>query len=187
VLKARLLELEAELIAKEEAEKLADVTELPPDCELLLEHLEVELSPKLAALVASDWKGFLTYRRTKGELIVCRGRAFKEDRVFGKWKAGLDVPYGLDTMTEYMRGFDVSPPQDLDHLMINFGLGNAVKVFLWYGENISPYRLIFQAEIEDYPQDALTAAISDALGWIVNRPKAVTLPQYLKQLKSGQE
>ena len=187
MLKARLLELEAELIAKEEAQKLAGTTELPADCLILLENLEKDLSPQLTGTVAPDWKGFLTYRRNKSELIVCRGRAFKETGMFGKWRSGLDVPYGLDTMTEYKRGFDVSPPQDLDHLMVNFGVGKTVRVFLWYGENISPYRLIFQAEIEDYPEDALHAAVSEGLGWIVNKPKNLTLPEYFKQIKAGEK
>jgi hypothetical protein len=181
LLKARLLELESELLAKEEAQRLANIDLLLPECEILLEDLERELAPTLAATIGSNWKGFLTYRRHVGELIICRGRSFKESGMFGKWRAGLDVPYGLDTVTEYLRKFDVSPPQDLDHLMVNFGRGKSVRVFLWYGENISAYRLIFQAEMEENPEDALTAAISDGLGWIMRKPKELTLPEFLKQ------
>jgi len=185
MLKARLLELESELLAKEEAKRLANLDFLPPECYLILEELERELAPSLGSLIGPDWKGFLTYKRKQGELIVCRGRSFKESGIFGKWRAGLDVAYGLDTITEYMRKFDVTPPQDLDHLMVNFGRGKSVRVFLWYGENISPYRLIFQAEMEESPDHALSLAVSEALGWIMRKPKSLTLPEFLKQeLKS---
>jgi hypothetical protein len=181
VLKARLLELESELLAKEETKRLANIDILPPECQLLLEDLERELAPALASNIGVDWKGFLTYRRHVGELIICRGRSFKENGMFGKWRAGLDVTYGLDTVTEYLRKFDVSPPQDLDHLMVNFGRGTAERVFLWYGENISAYRLIFQADMEDSPEDSLNLAISEALGWIMRKPKELTLPEFLKR------
>lgn len=181
MLKARLLELESELLAKEETKRLANIDILPPECQLLLEDLERELAPALASNIGVDWKGFLTYRRHVGELIICRGRSFKENGMFGKWRAGLDVTYGLDTVTEYLRKFDVSPPQDLDHLMVNFGRGTAERVFLWYGENISAYRLIFQADMEDSPEDSLNLAISEALGWIMRKPKELTLPEFLKR------
>jgi hypothetical protein len=181
LLKARLLELESELLAREEAERLANVRTLPPECELLLEDLESQLAPTLATPLGENWKGFLTYRRHVGELIICRGRTFKEGGMFGKWRAGLDVTYGLDTISEYLRKFDVSPPQDLDHLMVNFGRGKAVRVFLWYGENISPYRLIFQAAMEESPEQPLSMAISEALGWIMRKPKELTLPEFLKR------
>jgi hypothetical protein len=185
LLKARLLELESEMLAKEEAKRLADIEALPPECQLLLEDLERQLGPTLAASMAGSWRGFLTYRRHVGELIVCRGRAFKEGGMFGKWRAGLDVNYGLDTVTEYLRKFDVSPPQDLDHLMVNFGRGKTVRVFLWYGENISPYRLIYQADMEDSAEETLHLAISDALGWIMRKPKELTLPEFLKHEAKG--
>ncbi len=181
MLKARLLELEAEHLAKEEAKRLANVDTLLPDCQLLLEALERELAPSLGSAIGDSWKGFLTYRRHVGELIICRGRSFKEGGMFGKWRAGLDVTYGLDTATEYLRKFDVSPPQDLDHLMINFGRGESVRVFLWYGENISPYRLIYQAEMNETAEEDLSAAVSEALGWIMRKPKQLTLPEFLKQ------
>jgi hypothetical protein len=181
LLKARPLELESELLAKEETKRLANVDTLPPECELLLEELERELAPTLASPIGSNWKGFLTYRRKLGELVICRGRSFKEGGMFGKWRAGLDVAYGLDTATEYLRKFDVSPPQDLDHLMVNFGRGEDLRVFLWYGENISPYRLIFQTDMNESPEDPLNTAISEALGWIMRKPKALTLPEFLKQ------
>jgi hypothetical protein len=181
LLKARLLELESERLAKEEAKRLANVETLPPECALLMEELERELAPTLGSAIGSNWQGFLTYRRQLGQLIICRGRSFKEGGMFGKWRAGLDVNYGLDTVTEYMRKFDVSPPQDLDHLMVNFGSGKTVRVFLWYGENISPYRLIFQADMDETPEQPLMAAISEGLGWIMRKPRALTLPEFLKQ------
>jgi hypothetical protein len=169
------------LLAKEEAQRLANFDVLPPECELLLDDLERELAPTLASAIGTNWKGFLTYRRHVGELIVCRGRSFKESGMFGKWRAGLDVSYGLDTVTEYLRKFDVSPPQDLDHLMVNFGRGKTVRVFLWYGENMAAYRLIFEADMEESPEEPLNAAISEALGWIMRKPKELTLPDFLKQ------
>ncbi|MBS2011115.1 MAG: hypothetical protein JST01_28945 [Cyanobacteria bacterium SZAS TMP-1] len=185
MLRARLLELEAELLAKEEAQRLAANTSLPAECELILEHLERELAPELAGPVSPEWKGFLTYRRQHGELIICRGRAFKESGMFGKWRAGLDVAFGLDTVTEYLRKFDVSPPQDLDHLMVNFGRGKSERVFLWYGENISAYRLIFQCELDESPEQPLSAAIGEGLGWILRKPKDLTLPVYLQQIENS--
>ena len=186
MLKAKLLELEAELIAKEEAKTLADNKSLPAECDLLIKELERELAPALATAIGADWRGFLNYRRRPGELIICRGRSFKENGMFGKWRAGLDVPYGLDTVTEYLRKFDVSPPQDLDHLTVNFGRGDAnqVRVFLWYGENISAYRLIYQSDIDDEQildvEHSLQEAIGEALGWIMRKPKDLTLPEFLK-------
>ncbi len=179
---ARLIELESEIIAKEEAAR--GIKELTPDCEILLATVENELSVKLGDQVASDWKGWISYRRANSQQIIARGRAFKESGLFGKRRAGLDVAYGLDTISEHRRGFDVSPPQDLDHLLLNFGSGDSgVKVFLWYGENIAPYRLIFECDMADEPQDELKDAVLEACGWIVNKPKGVTLPEYLKSQK----
>src|SRR5687767_8804888 len=108
----RLLELESELIAKEQSEKGFAV--LPPDCMTLLAFVEREVGVRLGDKVPRDWKGWLSYRRDKDSLLVCRGRAFPGG-MFGKDRAGLDVSYGLDTITEYQRGFDVTPPQDLDN------------------------------------------------------------------------
>jgi hypothetical protein len=102
--------------------------------------------------------------------------------MFGKPRAGLDVPGGVDTITEFQRGFDVSPPQELDHLLINFGgdVGTP-KVFLWYGENIAPYKLIFMADVESDPHHELGEAIVEACTWIMKRPKHQTLNDFLKE------
>lgn len=179
---ARLLELESELIAKEEAAK--GIPELTADCVLLLESVEKEIGVRLGDEVHNDFRGWLSYYRNRDQLLICRGRAFKESGLFGKWRAGCDVAYGLDTVTEYRRGFDVTPPQDLDHLLVNFGhTGEAVRVFLWYGENIAPYRLIFEAEMEDEPHNTLKDAVIEACVWIVKKPREKTLPEYLSSLE----
>jgi len=179
---ARLLELESEIIAKEEAQR--GLKELTPDCEILLEIVEKEIGMKLADPAAADWKGWLSYRRGKGRVVICRGRAFKESGMFGKHRAGLDVPFGLDTVTEYKRGFDVSPPQDLDHLQVNFGCGDSVRVFLWYGENVAAYRLIFEHEMSEDPDEALKDAVAEACVWIIKKPKELTLPEFLAKQQS---
>lgn len=181
---ARLLELESEIIAKEEAQR--GLKELTPDCNLLLQSIEKELGLKLADQAPHDWKGWLTYRRGADKLMICRGRAFKETGMFGKHRAGLDVAYGLDTITEYKRGFDVSPPQDLDHLLVNFGVGDAIRVFLWYGENIAPYRLIFEQDMHDDPDENLKDAVAEACVWIATKPKELTLPEFLAKQDSGE-
>jgi hypothetical protein len=184
---ARLLEIESELIAKEEAARGID--QLTPECTLLLEMVEKEVGPKLGEGSHKDWKGWLTYRRKKDQLVICRGRCFKESGMFGKLRAGLDVAYGLDTVTEYLRGFDVSPPQDLDHLLVNFGGGGKsdIKVFLWYGENIAPYRLIFEQEMAEDPDGPLTDAVIEACEWIVTKPKELTLPEFLAKQQSSKK
>jgi len=177
---ARLLELESEIIAKEEARR--GLEELTPECEILLSTVEKEIGLKLADAAPDDWKGWLTYRRGKDKVVICRGRAFKESGMFGKHRAGLDVTYGLDTITEYKRGFDVSPPQDLDHLLVNFGRGDSLRVFLWYGENVAAYRLIFEHEMAEDPDEALKDAVAEACVWIVKKPKDLTLPEFLSKL-----
>lgn len=183
---ARLLELESELIAKEEAARGID--HLTPECTLLLEMVEKEVGLKLSENAPKEWKGWLTYRRKKDQLVICRGKCFKENGMFGKHRAGLDVAYGLDTVTEYLRGFDVSPPQDLDHLLVNFGGGKGdVKVFLWYGENIAPYRLIFERDMAEDPDNALTDAVIEACEWIVTKPKELTLPEFLAKQQSSKQ
>ncbi len=188
---ARLLELESEIIAKEQAAR--GLKEVPLECGLLLESIEKDIGLRLGDEAPSDWRGWLTFRRTKEQvdrrldinLIICRGRTFKESGLFGKHRAGLDVSYGLDSVTEYRRGFDVSPPQDLDHLLINFGSGESVKVFLWYGENIAPYRLIFEAEIQDEPHENMSEAVVEACIWIATKPKDMTLPEFLEKQKDN--
>jgi hypothetical protein len=171
------LELESEIIAKEEAQR--GLKELTPDCDILLQTVEKEIGLKLADPAPADWKGWLTYRRGKDKVVILRGRAFKEPGMFGKHRAGLDVAYGADTITEYKRGFDVSPPQDLDHLLVNFGCGDSVRVFLWYGENVAAYRLIFEQEMHEDPDEELKEAVAEACHWIVKKPKDLTLPEFL--------
>ncbi len=182
----RLLELESEIIAKEECAR--GVAELTAECKLILDNVEREIGLRLGDKAARNWRGWLSYRRGKDALIICRGRAFAEGGFFKTWRAGLDCPTGLDSITEYMRHFDVTPPQELDHLLVNFGTGAAIKVFLWYGENIAPYRLIFQAEaaaIACDPVDPLQEAIVEACVWIANRPKHKTLVEFLRDLEYG--
>src|SRR2546427_601832 len=102
----KLLELESELLAKEQSARGFDV--LPAECQSLLDFVEKQITVTLSSKVPRDWKGWICYRRNKDSLIICRGRAFLEGGLFGKFKAGLDVPYGLDTITEYERHFDVT-------------------------------------------------------------------------------
>lgn len=180
----KLLELESELVAKEQAKKTFD--RIPPECEGLLGYVEQQVEVKLAQKVAKDWKGWLSFRRNnKQSLIILRGRAFK-DGLMGATKAGADVPFGLDTVTEYQRGFDVSAPQDLDHLVVNFGNdGKEFRVFLWYGENIAPYKLVFAEDVDTDPHTELSEAIVEACIWIMKRPKHMTLEHFLKSETGG--
>jgi len=178
----RLIELESELLAKEQSQKV--LADLPYECLILLEQVEKEVGIKLAQKVPKDWRGWLSYRRHKTSLVICRGRAFSDSGMFAnKWKAGLDVPYGLDTVTEYERRFDVTPPQDLDHLLLNFGAGEDPKVFLWYGENLAPYKLIFLTDVLDDPEKDLAEAVVEACTWILTRPKEKTLQEFLKEIE----
>lgn len=179
MLHIKLLEVESERIAREEAKKALNSAQLPPECDLLKEFVEEEVGLKLGSPCDSNFCGWLSYRRTGGEILILRGRAFKEG-MFGKWKAGLDVPYGAATASEYLRGYDVSPPQDLDHLMLNFGKGENVRVFIWYGENISPYRLIYEADLDD-SRENLIDALSEGMTWILTKPRELTLPQFIKE------
>ncbi len=191
MLHIKLLELESEIIAKEEAARAKSLAVLPAECDLLKQAVEHEIGMHLADVTAIDWRGWLTYRRGANELIIIRGRAFKESGMFGKVKAGLDFSGGLDSIADYGRQFDVSAPQDLDHLMINFGVvpdddsstTAGARVFLWYGENLAPYRLIFEDEVSDDPEHNLLNAVAEGLSWVVAKPKDLTLPQFLKQKK----
>jgi hypothetical protein len=185
MLHLKLLELEAELLAKEEIERVQKIQALPPECAYFIEQVEEEIGVKLAAQAPSQWRGWLTYRRGNGDLLIIRGRSFKEAGMFGKWKAGLDVNYGLDLAGEYARKIDVTPPQDLDHLMLNFGCGKSTRLFIWYGENISPYRLIFEADVQNLSEEELSAALLEAMGWILAKPKSLTLPQFCKLKAEG--
>jgi len=176
----RLIELESELLAKEQAER--GFEQLPPECSHLQEFIEHQVEMRLAGPAPKDWRGWLSYRHHKDSLVICRGRAFSEGGLFAKWRAGLDVPFGLDTITEYLRGFDVSPPQDLDHLMLNFGAGKTPRVFLWYGENLAAYKLIYMADVEADPHHELSEAVVEACTWILKRPKDQTLNDFLREL-----
>ena len=183
MLHIKLLELESELMAKEQSKR--GFVQFPHECELLLQSIEREIATRLADKVNSDWRGWLTFRRDKRALVICRGQAFCEGGIFPKWKAGLGVPYGLDSINDMSRGFDVGPPPEIDHLRINFGsedgsLGST-KVFLWYGENISPYRLIFMRTMDEDPEEALSNAIAEACQWILRRPKEKSLSEFLQE------
>lgn len=188
MLHIKLMELEAELLAREQAKKAA-FAEPAPECELIKEAVEREIGLRLADFTASDWRGWLTYRR-QAALLIIRGRAFKEGGMFAKWRAGLDVVNGLDAASEYQRKFDVSPPAELDHLMLNFGSNDGnTRTFLWYGENLAPYRLIFEADLVEINdrESLLHDAIAEGLTWIVSKPRELTLPEYFKKLKEAQK
>lgn len=174
----KLLELEAELIAKEEAAR--GVTEMTAECLYLLQSIESEIGVSLAAKVPQNWRGWLTYKRKNDVLIICRGRAFAAG-MFGKCKAGFDASGGGDVIADYERNFDVTPSQDIDHLLINFGKGEKTRIFLWYGEGIAAYKLIFEAAVDPSPDVQLQAAVVEACSWILKRPKQTTLSEYLKQ------
>jgi hypothetical protein len=176
----RLLELESELLAQEEAARGIDQS--IAECAILLDGVEREIGMRLGDNATNDWRGWLSFRR-KDALLIGRGRAFAEGNFFKSFRAGLDCATGLDSITEYRRGFDVTPPQDLDHLLLNFGQGESIKVFLWYGENIAPYRLIYQADVMSDPTDQLHEAIVEACVWILKRPKSQTLLDFLKEFE----
>ncbi|MBP7860494.1 hypothetical protein KA183_02340 [bacterium] len=177
---ARLLELESERLAKEEVRR--GVEHFTPECHHLLESVAQKIGVKLGDPVPSDWQGWICYYRKPEQFIVLRGRAFKGSGLFGKHKAGLDIPLGGDSINDYSRKFDVTPPQELDHLMVNFGVGDSLRVFLWYGENIAAYRLIYEAEVDTDPHNELADAVAEACAWILQKPKEKTLPEYLASL-----
>jgi len=177
----KLIELESERVAKEQSRQ--GFSDLPVECFVLMQYVEREVGVRLADLVPKDWQGWLSYQRNKQALVICRGRAFKES-TFGKVRAGLNVPNGLDSINETQRGFDISPPQDIDHLLINFG-GETEdpRVFLWYGENFAPYKLIYMAQVDTDPHTELDEAIVEACTWIMKRPKDKPLSQFLQERK----
>lgn len=175
----RLLELESELLAKEQAKE--DFKVLPVECLMVLELTEEQVGVRLASQVPHNWRGWLCWRRDQNSLIICRGRAFSTGSIFGKCKAGFDVPYGVDAITEYERGFDVTPPQELDHLLLNFGVPANPRVFLWYGENLAEYKLVFASDVTDELHHELSDAVVEACVWILTRPKEKTLLEFLKQ------
>ncbi len=180
----KLLEIEAELAALEQSKHKPET--LTPECQGLFHFLENEIEVKLGDKVPKDWKGWISYRRSNYSMVVLRGRAFKEG-LFGTFRAALDVPLGSDSLADFQRGFDVSPPQDIDHLLLNLGMdGNKLRVFLWYGENIAAYRLIFEAEVDCDPHNELAEAVTEACTWILKKPKDKTLPEFLsKSSQSG--
>lgn len=174
----RLIELESEILAKEESERGLD--EMTWQSILTLETIEHEIGLKLGDRVPSQWRGWLSYRKDKQSLVICRGRAFATGGLFGKSLAGLDVANGMDAVSDYLRGYDVTPSQELDHLLINFGKGAKSRVFLWYGENIATYKLIFEAPLDDSAVETLKEAVVEACTWILKRPKEKTLLEFLK-------
>lgn len=182
----KLLELESELIAKEQSQK--GLKALSAECKALIEYVAKEVEVSLADKVPADWRGWLTYKRNGDCLIICRGQAFAEGGLFGgKFRAGLAVPYGLDTVTEYQRHFDVSPPAELDHLLMNFGNDENPQAFLWYGENLAHYKLIYSADVSDDPHVELGNAVVEACTWILKRPKELTLLEFLKEIENARK
>jgi hypothetical protein len=177
----KLIELESELLAKELAEQI----DLTIDCEWLLKMIEGDVGIRLGDRVTKGWKGWLTFRRGKSGLVICRGRAFTEGHIFVKEIAGLDVSFGLDAVMDYKRGFDVTPPQELDHLLVNFKFDAAPHILVWYGENIAPYQLFFDYEASPVCEEELREAIAEGCVWILKRPKAITLTEYLRNASLG--
>jgi hypothetical protein len=86
----------------------------------------------------------------------------------------------MDAITDYQRGFDVAPPPELDHLLINFRPGQTPQVMVWYGENLAPYHLFFQSEANGDAELELKEAIAHGCIWILQKPENTTLPAYLK-------
>lgn len=175
----KLIELEAERVAKEQSSRGLET--FPVECTVLMQYVQRSVEIKLADAVPKDWVGWLSYPR-KQSLVICRGRAFKVGGPFGKHRAGLDVPNGADAIADFQRGFDVSCPQDLDHLLLNFGQNANPRAYLWYGENIAPYKLIYEAEVASEPHQELSDAIVEACTWVMKRPKHQTLNEFLAQL-----
>lgn len=175
----KLLELESELLAKELAGEEAVLT---PECEQLLQFIESEVGLRLADRAPKNWRGWITYRRQKNSLVILRGRSFQEPGLFLRdYRAGFDVPYGFDAVTEYQRGFDITPPQELDHLQINFRLLNPPHVMVWYGENIVPYQLYFEADAAYESESQLKDAVAEGCVWILTKPKDLTLSEFLNK------
>jgi hypothetical protein len=182
----KLLELEAEIIAENSraSAALEKQTQLSGDCIFLLNSVENEIGMRLGNKTGANWTGWLSFRRPQS-LLICRGRAFTEGGFFPVYRAGLDNLAGLSTIAEALRGFDVTPPGEMDHLLLNFMHDKDTRVMLWYAENTAAYRPIFEANIEDEPVHQLHEAIAEACKWIINRPKSMTLIDYLKQLEAS--
>jgi hypothetical protein len=177
----KLQELEAELASAEQSRQ--SLESLTPECLSMLDYVEADIELKLAAKVPKDWKGWICYRRHNKSLLILRGRAFREGAFSSAYRAGFDVTQGADSITECQRGFDIAPPQELDHLLLNFGIdGDKPRVFLWYGQDIAAYKLIFSAALEDEPHHQVSDAIVEACIWIVKRPKHQTLQEFLETI-----
>jgi hypothetical protein len=172
----RLLELESELLAQELAKQEVPLT---ADCEELLAFLEVEIGMILGARAPKDWRGWLSYRRQNNSLVILRGQSYLEGGLFPKYRASFAESSGVEAAYEYERGFDVTPPQNLDHLLVNFRLGNPPSILVWYGENIAPYKLFFEAEATYAVEDRLKEAIAEGCIWILTKPKDLTLSEFL--------
>lgn len=176
----RLLELESELLAREKIS--CELAAPSVHCDALLDFIQQQVEVRLCDKVPADWRSWLTYRRGQGSLIVVRGRAFKSSWL-GGYKAGLDTALGADAISEYERGFDVAPPQELDHLKVSFTRENTQeRILMWFGENIVPYKLILSEPVDSEPHHLISEALVEACVWIMKRPKNLTLKQYLLQL-----
>ena len=180
----KLLELEAEIIAQNSRNTAAvqKQSELSGECVFLLNSVEDEIGMKLGNKTGGKWTGWVTYRRPQA-LLICRGRGFAEGGFFPVYRAGLDNLNGSTSIAEAMRGFNVTPPSEMDYLLLNFAHEKNTKVILWYAENIAAYRPVFEANVDDEPRERLHEAIVEACKWVVNRPKSITLMDYLKQLE----
>ena len=179
----KLLELEAEIIAQNSRNDAALLkqSQLSGECLFLLDSVENEIGMKLGIKTGAKWSGWVSFRRPQA-LLIARGRAFSEGGFFPTHRAGLDTLGGLSSAVEAMRGFDVTPPAEMDYLLMNFANAKDTKVILWYAENIAAYRPVFEANVDEEPLERLHEAVVEACKWIVNRPKSKTLIEYLKQL-----
>jgi len=178
----KLIQLESDLLAKSLSNQ---ETELTPDCEFLLQAIEAEIGLRLADTCFKGWQGWITYRRKKSSLVVCRGRSFAEGVFFRKYRAGFDAPNGMDAVTDYQRRFDVTPSQDIDHLLINFRPGTPPKILVFYGENLAPYQLFFEEEADMSIQPEVEEAIAQGCVWILEKPKGTTIATYLEAQGKG--
>jgi hypothetical protein len=175
-----LIELESELIAKQEIEReLSD--ELAFECSLILDAIEQEIGIRLGDKVQPNWSGWIAYRR-KNSTIICRGRSFAQSGLRKSYRVGWDIPGGESSISDCMRGHDVSPPQEIDHLLLSFGGSPELKISLWYGENIAPYRLVCQLPASLDSLEELKTLIVEACTWILRKPKGMTINQFIKSI-----
>jgi hypothetical protein len=144
--------------------------------------IEGDIGIKLGDKIPTDWIGWLTYRNKASSLIVCRGRAFAVEKKFGKTAAGPDSSTGAETVLDFYRGYDVNAPQDIDHLLINFGVGAQPRIFIWYGEKIAAYKLIYETCVDEHDTTNIQEAVVQACEWIINRPNHLTLSDWLRSV-----